>query len=1038
MPTDLGPLDRLVAASLRHRALVIGLTLAFAALGLLAFQRMVFDAFPDLSNVQVQVLTTAPGLGAEEVERLVTLPVERSLGGAPGVAQVRSLSRPGVSAVSVIFDDGADPWWARQVVQEQLTVARAEIPPGAGVPQLGPRTTGLGEVYQFTLRSDDRSPAELYQLFQTRVAPALRAVPGVVEVNAWGAGSPELEVGLDPWALAARGLRADEVAAAVEAALYVRSGGDLSQGPERVGVRAVSNPAEPAALAELVLRADSSGVVRLGDVAQVRAGQPPAVGLGTADGEGEALFGVVQLLAGADALRTARAVKAAADALPARLPEDVRLETVYDREKLVGSTLQTVARSLTEGGLLVVLILLLTLGDLRAGLLVATTIPLSLLGAFLGLWLTGTSGNLMSLGAIDFGLVVDGTIVLVEGVVGLELARGGAATGALAEAIAGQARRLSRPILFAVGVLILVYLPVLGMVGTEGKLFRPMALTVVFALVTALVLTFTFIPALGSLILRPSGQHETALIRAVSGPHRRALVAALAHPARAAGGAALAIGLSLGLLPTLGLEFVPRLEEGDIVVQTARLPGISVDEARDAATRVEQALRAFPEVERVASRSGSPALATDPMGLEETDVLVRLAPRAAWTTAPDTEGLTAAFAAALARAAPGAAVGFTQPIEMRFSELLEGVPSDVGVEIYGDDLAALEAAGARVAAALAAVPGAADVKAPTLEGTPGVDFELDRAAVAAHGVDPAAPAELVELLQRGRPVGEVLRGPTRQAVVLRLDLPPGVGLRDLPLATPAGATLTLGDLGAVRAVDRPAVVRRQGGSRRVLVLANVRGRDPGGFVAEAREAVAQVPLPPGAWIAWSGEVEQLRAAGARAAVAIPSVLGLVFVVLVAAFGAWRPAALIFLTVPAAASGGALALAVRGMPVSMSAIVGFVALSGVAVMNGVVLLSRTQELHQEADAPEAARRSAIERLRPVLTTALVAGIGFVPMALSGGVGAEVQRPLATVVIGGLLTATPLTLLVLPSLYGRWLRGRAPGGAGGRSRRPSPAS
>ncbi len=1006
-------LQRVVALSVQNRVAVLVLTVLFAIGGVFSFQNMVFDAFPDLTNVQVQVLTTAPGLGSEDVERLVTLPVERSLGGAPGVEELRSLSRPGVSSISVVFKDGTDPWQARQIVAEQVATARADIPPEAGVPVLGPRTTGLGEVYQFTVRSDNRSPTELYRMFELDIAPRLRAVDGVVEVNAWGAGGPELEVRLDPYRLAATGTSIATVETAVQDALGITAGGDVDRGRERVGVRAVSNPLTPAELSEVVVRYTDEGPLLLGELAEVGPGMAPAVGLGTADGEGEALFAVVQLLADADALRTVREVRLRLDEVRASLPDDVQVEVIYDREKLVGSTLTTVGRSLLEGGLLVVVVLLVLLGDFRAGLVVASIIPLALLGAFTGLYLTGTSGNLMSLGAIDFGLVVDGTIVLVESIVGMKLL----ADEDVGKAVVRAVGRVGRPVLFAVSILILVYLPILGMVGTEGKLFRPMAMTVLFALLTALVLTFTYVPAISSLLVKPGGDHQTALLRALAKLHAPMLQRLLAQPRLAM---ILVVGLiGVGLLggATLGLEFVPRLQEGDLVVQTARLPSIGAEEALREISRVEAVLKRFPEVERVASRTGSPALATDPMGLEEADILVRLAPRDQWTTAHDSADLADAFAAALEAEAPGPEWSFTQPIEMRFNELLEGVPSDVGVHVHGHDLAELEAAGAAIAAALRRLDGAVDVKAAAIEGTPGIDVNVLPEALARTGVDGQVVHDTVASLRRGLEVGSIQRGLVREPVLLRLDRPTGVELVDLPVVEDSGIVHTLGDLAAIRSVQRPALVRRANGSRRVTVLANVRGRDLGSFMDDARAAVAEVPLPPGTWLEWSGKMEQLEAAALRTAVAVPAVLALIFMVLRATFGANRPAWLIFLNVPAATTGGVLALHATGQPLSMSAVVGFIALFGVAVMNGVVLVSRTRELHRELDAMAAARLSALERFRPVLMTALVAGLGFVPMALAHGVGAEVQRPLATVVIGGLLTATPLTVLVLPVLYAR---------------------
>lgn len=1023
-----GLLDRLVAGSVRHRWMVLLATLLAIGGGVVSLRTLTFDAFPDLTNVQVQVLTASPGLGSEEVELLVTLPIERTLGGLAGVRELRSLSRPGVSSISVVFEDGTDPWLARQMVKERVDAARGEIPDTAGTPELAPPTTGLGEVFQFTLASDDLSPPELNRVFERDVAPRLRAVDGVVEVNAWGPGAPQLDVAVDPWALVARDLQLTEVEAAVAGGLAVTPGGTVTTGAERASVRALSNPTTPEALGELVLRQDGDGVVRLSDVATIREGSALSVGMGTADGEGQVLFGMVQLLAGADALSTVGEVREVAEAVEASLPDGVRMEVVYDREKLVGNTLRTVAWSLVEGGLLVIVVLVLLLGDLRAGLIVASVIPMAMLGAFVGLAWTGASGNLMSLGAIDFGLVVDGTIVVVESIVALELGR----SGALGPAVVERTQRVARPVAFAVAILVLVYVPVLAMTGTEGKLFRPMAVTVLLALATALVLSFTYVPAVASLVVRPKGHHETRLLAALKARYTPLVDALLVRPRAAGGGAAVLVGVALALGAALGFEFVPRLQEGDLVIQTARLPSISLAEAQAEATRIERVVARFPEVERIASRTGSPAVATDPMGLEEADILVRLAPRDTWTTAADTEGLTEAMEAAILAEAPGAELTFTQPIEMRFNELLEGITSDVGVQVLGPDLDTLQALGEQVAAALDGVPGAADVRAPSPEGMPGVDVVVRDADLARLGAEAPDVHLLAGMVQRGVAVGAVTRGQFRDPVVLRLDRPADVALDDLPLALPGGGAATLGDLAEIRRGVSPAVVRRVGGSRRVVVQANVRGRDLGGFVADAQAAVGAIPLPDGYWLDWSGKYEQLQSAALRTAVSVPPVLGLILVLLYGALGSWRPAGLIFLNIPAAASGGVLALLLRGLPISMSAVVGFIALSGVAVMNGIVLVARTRELHAEGgDGRRAARESAIERFRPVLMTAFVAGVGFVPMALATGMGAEVQRPLATVVIGGLCTSTPLTLLVLPALYAAWVKD------GGGGRRAAPA-
>ncbi len=989
------------------------------------------DAFPDLTNVQVAVLTTSPGLGTTELEQLVTVPLERGLSGAPGLAELRSLSRPGISAITAVFEDGTDPWRARQVIAERVAAAADAVPPTAGRPEIAPPTTGLGEVLQFVLTADDLAAHELYRVFERDVAPRLRTVPGVVEVNAWGAGSPQLRVEADPFELAARGVPLSELEASLTSAVGLVSGGwrPVGAGEEQGAVRAVANPVDPAALAAVVVRpADphtGAPPIRVGDVATVgRAGGVP-VGLGTANGQGEALFGMVQLLAGGDALTVVRDAREALDQLAEGLPEGVHVEVVYSRDKLVGATLATVTRSLAEGGLLVIVVLLALLGDLRAGLIVASVIPMALAGALAALRLVGVSGNLMSLGAVDFGLVVDGTVVVVEGLVALQAGAWSKVEreAAFEERIAS----LTRPVLFAVGILLVVYAPIVLMGGTEGKLFRPMALTVLFALTTALALSLTWVPALASLALRPKGHHVPRGVAALARAHRTTLDAVSRRPREAFLAAAALTAVSVALGAGLGVTFVPRLEEGDLVLQTERLPGTSPEAATRSNLAVERALSRFPEVLAVASRTGSHAVATDPMGLGESDVLMALAPRDTWTSAHDLEGLTSAMAAAVRAADPAAALTFTQPIEMRFNELLEGVPSDVGVVIYGRDLDAMLAAGQRVAERLRAIPGAADVRAPSVEGLAVTELRVDPDALARLGplgLSAADALAVVEAVQTGRVVTSVIDGEFRDDVVLALKLPPHLPLADLPVTLRRegdGATsVPLSELGDLVETTMPAVIRRSEGSRRVIVQANVRGRDLGGFVTDVERALVELPPAEGTWYALVGRYEQLREATAQLQVLVPVVLVTILALLRAAFGGFRAAWLIFLNVPVATSGGLLTLWAASLPLSLSAIVGFIALSGIAVMNGIVLVSRVLERLRFEAPPEAARAAAAERFRPVLTTATVAGLGFVPMALAHGVGAEVQRPLALVVIGGLLTSTALTLWLLPGWAGRVLR------------------
>ncbi len=1007
-------LDWLIEFSVKNRLFVLVGVAAFVVLGIFGMRQTTFDAFPDLTNVQVQVVTASPGMAPKETELLVTLPLERELGGLPGIEELRSLSRTGISSVTVVFEDGTDLWHARQLVKQRLDAARDKIPEGVESPQIGPPATGLGEVYQFTVSSDQHTNHELYRIFQRDIQPRILAVDGVVEVNAWGGTAPQVDVELDPFKLAARDLSYAEVQQTVEAALGLTSGGAVIDGPEQVLVRAVSNPTTPDALGALQLRGGEAPVY-LRDVALVRDGGSLTVGKGSADGQGEVLFAMAQMLAGADALSVVEDIRTRVDELRPTLPEGVKLEVIYDRKELVSSTLWTVGKSLTEGGALVILVLLLMLGDLRSGLLVASVIPLSMLGAFLGLNYLGYTGNLMSLGAIDFGLIVDGTVVVTEAIVALKLTQ----DEDFRVAVARRTQEVAKPVLFAVGILILVYVPILSLWGVEGKLFRPMALTVLLALSTALFLSFTYVPAAGSLIIKPSGEEKTWLASTLERLYRPVLDFGLKRPAIPAAVAIVFFSGAAFLATTMGIEFVPQLQEGDVVVQTKRLPSISPQKALEEATRIERILKQFPEVQRVASRSGAPAVATDPMGMEESDIIVKLKPHSQWETAETQPELIAAFDERLRQEAPGAEFNFTQPIEMRFNEMLEGITGDVGVKVFGPQLDTLLELSNDVAETLEGIDGAADVTPPSMEGVPNWDVELRPEMLARWNLTSREVRQVVAGIQRGTPVGTVRRGQFRDPVVIKLDYPRDYPVEQIPITTPSGGTVPLGDVADIKRIESPAIVEREAGARRFIVEANVRGRDLGSFVQEAHGAIEQMDLPDGYWIEWSGKYEQLRTAASRMAIIIPMVLFVILGILYLAFESWKVALLIFLNVPVAASGGLVALWLRGLPISMSAIVGMIALFGIAVMNGIVLLNRLRQLHREREAHRAARDSALERLRPVLMTAFVAGIGFVPMALQVGVGAEVQRPLATVVIGGLVTSTMLTLVVLPSLYARFI-------------------
>lgn len=1009
-------LQAIIAWSIDRRQTVLIGVFTFVLVCIFSLQKLRFDAFPDITNTQVQVVTGSPGLSSLEVEQLITLPIERSLGGVPGVIEQRSLSRAGVSSITVVFEEGTDLWLARQLVKERLDSAREEIPPDAGTPELGPPSTGLGEVFQFTLQSDRHPLPELYRIFERDLAPRLRSVSGVVEVNAWGGSEPQLEVLADPALMSVHHVSFEELEHALSDSIVRSSGGAMIKGAEQLVVRAESAPNLPETLAQIPLRRG----LTIGDLADTREGGALTVGLGSHQGQGEALFVMVQMLAGADALSVVDALKQRTEEVIESLPQGVQLHVIYDRSKLVHNALKTVARSLTEGGLLVIIVLLLLLGDFRAGLLVSSIIPLSLLGALAGLAWTGVTGNLMSLGAIDFGLVVDGAIVVTESMIAIDLGRalhhGLEGHDGLKTLIKDRVSRVAGPVSLAILILCLVYTPILSLWGTEGKLFRPMALTVLFALIVAFILSFTYIPALATWIIKPKGEHQTYFMRALKLLYSPLLDVLLRHPV---------LGLMMVMILTisslfagsqLGVEFVPRLEEGDLIIQSTRLPSLSPEQALKDGTRLEQVLLRFPEVIAVSSRMGSPAVATDPMGLEQADVFIKLKPRSEWITAKNTEELTQAFSEALETESLSAQIGFSQPIEMRFNELLEGVTADVGVKVFGPDLQTLTQIGSEIASILEGLPGASDVKRPDQEGVASLSIELNPARLFAYGLKASDIARFLQGIQRGIEVGQVRRGLFQDSVILKLKLAQGQDLNQLAIPLPQGGVAPLSELAQVRPLQVPVSIEREVGSRKALVQVNVRGRDLGSFVREAQTRVKKIELPAGYWIVWCGQYAQLEEASGRMMLLIPSILLMILGLLYLAFKSLKVTALIALNMPVAMSGGLISLWLTDTSLSLSAVIGCVALFGIAVMNGVVLLSRTQVLQNEfKDAHRAARESALERLRPVFTTALVAGLGFVPMALAQGVGAEVQRPLALVVIGGIISSTTLTLLTLPSLY-----------------------
>ena len=1017
-------MDQLLRLSLHYRFFTFVAILLVVVGGLWSLTHLTIDAMPDLTPVQVQILTRSPALGPVEVEQFVTFPIEASLNGLPGLRELRSVSRYGLSAVTAIFADSMDIYRARQLVSERLAQVMERIPPEYGHPLIGPLTTGLGEVYQFTLRGHGYSAMALRTILEWDIGMRLRAVPGVVEVNIWGGETQQYQVVVDPAKLLAYKLTLQHVFNALERNNAITGGGYIERQREQVVIRGEALATGVEDLTRIVVAHGSGGVpIFIRDVAEVKEGQALRIGAATAMGEGETVIGMVQMLAGENAQRVVERVKARVKEIQATLPAGVAIEPYYDRTLFVSKVIRTVRNNLLEGGLLVVAVLFLFLGDLRAGLIVASAIPLSMFTAFTGMAQAGLSGNLMSLGAIDFGLLVDGSVVMIDNIL-RRLSRTSAATPVerVAE-IQAAGREVLRPMTFAVGIIILVYVPILALTGIEGKMFRPMALTVILALAGSLVLAVTVTPVLAFWFARATSPNEgTWVTRHVRRAYEPTLRWAMAYRVWVVGSAVVLFALSLVIGWSMGVEFVPRLDEGDFAINVWRLPSVSLSESVATSLQVEKVLRQFPEVVKVITRTGSPEVATDVMGVELSDVFAILKPRAAWTSARTRDDLIAKMKEALVEAVPGVGLGFTQPIEMRFNELIAGSRSELAIKIFGHDLGVLRQKAEEVARVLEKVRGAADVKVEQVAGLPLMRVIVDRNQIARYGMTADDVLTLVQVTRVGHVVGTVVRGPRRFELVVRLTESASADLATLGallVPTAHGELVPLSRVAAIQVDSGPAQVSREAVQRRIVVECNIRGRDLGGFVTEAQRVIREaVVLPPGYELKWGGQFEHLQEASRRLAVVVPITLLLILGILSVIFGAMRPAILIFLNVPLALSGGVLALAARGLPLSISAAIGFIALFGIAVLNGIVLLSHIRRL-EAAGLPthQAVTQGATDRLRPVLMTALVASLGFVPMAVATSMGAEVQRPLATVVIGGLITSTALTLLIIPALYER---------------------
>lgn len=1033
-------LSALIRFSTRNAVLLAFAVLLLSTLGVRAMRSLPIDAVPDVTNVQVQVLTTAAQLSPEDVERFVTYPVESVMSGLPNLAELRSVTRFGLSAVTVVFEDGTDIERARQLVGERLAAAREAIPSGYGVPQMGPMSSGLGEIYMFEVRGDpscaserDDGPArddacldlsELRAVLDWDVAYQLRSVPGVVEVNSFGGELRTYEVEVDPDRLLSFRIGLGEVIEALQRNNANRGGAYIAHAGEQRLIRGVGLVRSRADIASIAISTQPDGTpVTMRDIGAVRFAPMTRQGAVTRDGRGEVVTGTVMMLLGENAREVARAVDTRIEAIRTTLPEGVTIETYYDRTQLVDRTIATVATNLIEGGALVVVVLLLLLGSLRGGLLVASVIPLSMLATFIAMKHLGVAGNLMSLGALDFGLIVDGPVVVVENIV-RRLRERSVGTEA---SVRSATSEVARPVVFAVLIIMIVYVPILTLEGIEGKMFGPMALTVLLALAASLLLALTVMPALAAVIFRGGvNERDTVLMRGAYRLYAPVLRLAIRHRRKTTGAAVLIFVGSLMLIPRLGAQFMPRLDEGALAVQAVRLPSVSLEESVRATTRVEAILLEHfaDEVDTVVSRTGRAEIATDPMGVDISDIIVMLNPPTDWRYDSRT-ALVEAMSERLRSEAIGQNFVFSQPIELRTNELLSGARTDIALSIYGEDFEVLRGAAQEAAAVLRSIPGAADVTVEAVAGLPLLTIEVDREAAARYAADVADVMVVVDAMG-GAQVGEVLEGQRR--IPLRVRIAPDhrgdpSAIRRLPVAARNGQLIPLGQVAHVIEEEGPAQISRDNVRRRLVVGANVRGRDLASFVEEAKRRVAdEVPVPDGYFATWGGQFEQLDRASQRLMIVVPLALLSIFVLLYVNFGDVRPALLVLANVPIAASGGVVALVARGLPFSISAGVGFIALFGIAVLNGVVMVSYIRERQRQGEPRDAAcLHGAKLRLRPVLMTALTDVVGFVPMALSTSAGAELQRPLATVVIGGLVTCTTLTLVVVPALYA-WLGGR----------------
>ena len=1047
-------IDKVLEFALRQRAFVLLATLGLAAVGLWSAARLPIDAQPDITNAQVEINTAVPALAPEEVEKLVSYPIEAEMGGIEKLTEVRSISKFGLSKVTLIFEDGADIYRARQLVGERLQGVLEELPRGI-IPKLAPITTGMGEIYHYTVRyrpgakeapADPIAALRQLQLAQEYIVkPALRTVPGVAEVNTSGGYDTQVVVTPDPAKLASVGLTITELAGVIAENTANAGGSVVEKGGESVTVRALGRVQSAAEIAALPLKfAGRAQAVRVSDVAEVAIGSSVRAGAATRDGE-EAVLGSTLMLTGENSRLVARRVRAAVEQLQAKMPAGMMIENLYDRSDLVDATIGTVEHNLIEGALLVIAVLIGLLGNWRAGLIVASAIPLSLLFALSGMVRYGVSGNLMSLGAVDFGLIVDGAVVMAENIVRL-LAHRQHQLGRLLKrderrhTILTACKQVGTPTVFGVAIITIVYLPILSLTGIEGKMFKPMALTVIFALIGALILALTVIPVFCSFFMtKPVSEQENAAIRLAKRAYVPALRWALRFRWLLVIGAIGIFGLSLWTFTRLGAEFVPQLDEGSLAINFIRAPSIGLTPSLEMQTATERRLLAdFPEITHAFARIGTSEVATDPMGADSADSYILLRPKDQWRQQDGRritrDELVALMAEDLKKHFPAESFLFSQPIQMRMNELLEGTRADVAIKVFGEDYGILEKISDEVRDLVQKIPGAADVEFDAVGKGPVFQVVMNRSAMNRYNVHADDVNKEVAAAFAGEEAGIIIDGNRRYPIVTRLkeaDRSDFDQVIHLPVRTTEGGLIGLGQVADAGVAQSVNTINREAFQRRIAILVNLRGRDVDSFVREAQAQIAaKVKLPAGYAIDYGGQFKNLQEARLRLMIVVPTALVLIFLLIFMAFGSIRQALIVYTGIPLAVTGGVFALWLRDIPFSISAGVGFIALSGVAVLNGVMMISFFNQLREEGKPVRTAvLEGALTRLRPVLMTALVASLGFVPMALATGSGAEVQRPLATVVIGGILSATFLTLVLLPALYDAFERDRTASGSSG---------